>query len=881
MTATTATDALLEEYMRVINHKDSEILDLMAKVERLDVELRRKDDRYKIKVTELKSTLRDVQTTLSSAERNKGDEARELRALQEERDRLMHDVSTLRATVQRHEDHLKGVLRTSTKAHRHEGVSRERLEHEMRELKRAYDEKAQSALDRIAALEVQLNAAQQRVTAVTEESHQARTEGKKHAQRAAEYERELTATRGRLRDYVPRQEAAAEVQQLEERHRIIVAGLERELKRLRSDAAVETATSTRKDTMAVQLRGETQRLEQEAAAARRGQQDVELQLAQERLAAAQRLEEMKMVLETKLLEVREHNSQLAAECHRLEGDVAIMRQRVLEAEDQIGGSRRGWAEAEAAYEQEIHDLKVSLADWKRSADTNTRLVSQLQASLQAANEQTDTRVLRAEKEVSRLREQLDDAGSAAARATETLALKEAAITDARREMQRYTSTEQEMKRRLADAEAALQAALSDQRTAASQHAEELRELRSSESRGRSEAQREASILAQKLSHAEAELGRLASAIDVAHDKERQAARAQRETDAELSRLQVEATDKDATIAALRRGNETATSSSSTLQSHLDQTRKTLADSATENERLQLENAKLRFALQNRETETADVLANARRNEELARESANAAEQEVHTLTQRVRSLSSQLNDAEHRLTLEVAERNRQHSGFTEERQRITRESIGPLHEKIDVLTQQNQRVERALREKEEALAKLGNAAQERDDLRLRLEGALSEVTRLRATVSALQDAERSAALDRDGARKQRSELEAALAKLAGLQTTLDAAAREMGELHTREITLVTQVSARTAELSALNERYANADSLRKIAEKQIYELQQREMELNQRLEETRAANSMLQTCFDKQREQIETGRRMRELDLDARDRTRGSFAASH
>src|SRR4051812_14235792 len=104
MTATTATDALLEEYMRVINHKDSEILDLMAKVERLDVELRRKDDRYKIKVTELKSTLRDVQTTLSSAERNKGDEARELRALQEERDRLMHDVSTLRATIQRHED---------------------------------------------------------------------------------------------------------------------------------------------------------------------------------------------------------------------------------------------------------------------------------------------------------------------------------------------------------------------------------------------------------------------------------------------------------------------------------------------------------------------------------------------------------------------------------------------------------------------------------------------------------------------------------------------------------------------------------------------------------------------------------------------------------
>lgn len=94
--------------------------------------------------------------------------------------------------------------------------------------------------------------------------------------------------------------------------------------------------------------------------------------------------------------------------------------------------------------------------------------------------------------------------------------------------------------------------------------------------------------------------------------------------------------------------------------------------------------------------------------------------------------------------------------------------------------------------------------------------------------------------------------------------------KEVQTLRRQEADLLGQLQARKSEISALRERCANLESLKSISEASLAETQTRERGLLDKIEELRNAQQLMQLCFDKQQEQLEIGRRLRQQDAQMR-----------
>jgi chromosome segregation ATPase len=88
--------------------------------------------------------------------------------------------------------------------------------------------------------------------------------------------------------------------------------------------------------------------------------------------------------------------------------------------------------------------------------------------------------------------------------------------------------------------------------------------------------------------------------------------------------------------------------------------------------------------------------------------------------------------------------------------------------------------------------------------------------------------------------------------------------KEVQALRRQEADLLGQLQARKSEISALRERCANLESLKNISEATLAETQTRERDLMDKIEELRNAQQLMQLCFDKQQEQLEIGKRLRQ-----------------
>ncbi|KAK7197019.1 Trypanosome basal body component protein [Novymonas esmeraldas] len=100
----------------------------------------------------------------------------------------------------------------------------------------------------------------------------------------------------------------------------------------------------------------------------------------------------------------------------------------------------------------------------------------------------------------------------------------------------------------------------------------------------------------------------------------------------------------------------------------------------------------------------------------------------------------------------------------------------------------------------------------------------------------------------------------------GLEERVRELTKEVQMLRRQEADVLGQLQARKAELSALRERCANVESLKCISEASLAETQARERDLMEKIEELRSAQHLMQLCFDKQQEQLEVGRRLRQQD---------------
>lgn len=115
-------------------------------------------------------------------------------------------------------------------------------------------------------------------------------------------------------------------------------------------------------------------------------------------------------------------------------------------------------------------------------------------------------------------------------------------------------------------------------------------------------------------------------------------------------------------------------------------------------------------------------------------------------------------------------------------------------------------------------------------------------------------------------RRLQRHVEAANAKIESMT-------EELLQLRRQEAEVLGQMQARKAEVSALRERCANLESLKNISDASLAEVQSREHGLLEKLEEMRSAQHLMQLCFDRQQEQLDVGRRLREMKDSQANRT--------
>ncbi|CCW62653.1 unnamed protein product [Phytomonas sp. EM1] len=158
------------------------------------------------------------------------------------------------------------------------------------------------------------------------------------------------------------------------------------------------------------------------------------------------------------------------------------------------------------------------------------------------------------------------------------------------------------------------------------------------------------------------------------------------------------------------------------------------------------------------------------------------------------------------------------------------------------------------------------------DLKSQVAAAKANLERMREshqlTLGSVQQAHQA---DKDRIGKLQEQLSASNAELQRLQchavTQRDRIDSIEGELRTAraaEAELLARVQSLSSGISALREKCANLESLKNISDVAFAEAQQRERNLMAKLEELRNSQQLMQVCFDKQQEQLEVGRRLRE-----------------
>ncbi|KAG5478113.1 hypothetical protein LSCM4_05513 [Leishmania orientalis] len=265
-------------------------------------------------------------------------------------------------------------------------------------------------------------------------------------------------------------------------------------------------------------------------------------------------------------------------------------------------------------------------------------------------------------------------------------------------------------------------------------------------------------------------------------------------------------------------------------------------------------------------QTASLREKIAADEEKRSRDARAAEEEHRSLQRGYDKLKRQLDDR-------IVEQKHNEDELRELRaevaalQRVLGEKNREAKHEADQLAKEQGRLVVAVAAQEAAEQQCGEMQKQISFLRGQLETARMSHERV---VSEHQATQRARDVRLDAAQ---AELANAVAErrryqreVESLEQRVRELTKEMQMLRRQEADNLGQLQAYKAEASALRERCANIESLKNISEASLAETQARERDLLDKLEELRNAQHLMQLCFDKQQEQLEVGRRLRQQD---------------
>jgi chromosome segregation ATPase len=899
-----STEQLLEEYLRVINNKDSEINRLIREVERLQLDIRKKEDRYRARLVGLKEEIdRFHQNSTATAQQRQHEQAEMIR-LASENETLLADVTTLRNALQKSDDQLQGLLKASQKAQKHEAHAREKMEAEFNAVRRALEEKLYDTMRRSGQLESDLAVQDRRLQDGEKDATRWRAEAGKLQQEVNELGQLVKETKKRMKDLIPRDTVDMEISQLESRHSVVLSAIEKENNKLKDELRDECNRTARTEIALSDARRKCEELEKEIAMARRQAQDADLELSQAKLLHAQTMESYRrqfsedLTSTTSLLE-RERSARSAAE-----GEVVVLKQRATDAELQTQKLQGRLEIMEDALRQEITSLKQRLHEALTEVETTRRSSRSAVEEMDKLKAAMDTTKADSRTEISRLRAEIAHADDIVARHVQTITHQERLLEESRAQILSLQSDlsaerslalrrEEEQRVQRVNVEERQRVADDEKRQLIDRYEEALRERESMFVNERSskhrDFQKEKSAMSVQLQdmHEKVlasdrrceelrnELTSLREQFSHQQDREKNFQSTIRAQDEQIVALQLEVSERDASITTLRRSLEQTSSSYRSAQVSLSDIAAQLEHEKKQVAHLERQISSLSETCSRKDEEVAELNKQAKRLEEAASRHALDLQNELQSMKNKVQTLTTELHASQQQLAVQKIELNRVEARHAEDSAALQRDLLVPLQQKVDLVVNSNQRLNRELKERDAQVEDLSRQNTRLTDTIAMLQADLSSKDRkvqqltddleeqsqhthlLRRTQQQLSSAQ-------DELRRAKDDAAAMTRRIAQMEKQLEAQAKDIAELRDRELDNYAELNTRKAEVATWKEKCANLESLKNIADASVAEAGMRERDLLNKLDEMRQAQQMMQLCFDKQQEQLEIGRRIRE-----------------
>jgi chromosome segregation ATPase len=409
-------DELLQDYLRIINDKDTEILDLVARVQALETEQRKTEERAKTRIRALKESAGELQVDAEAAVRRLADAEGIVASLQRERDELRSDVETLRDAMYRQDNDLRAALRASEKAQKENGAA-------VQELSMELDARKREAADAAGALEHRLQA----TTRAMRESDDERTRLIKECaalqSRLEDRENQLREHKRQRKGLVPREDVTNEVRAVEARCNAEVTAAVRELERVRAEYTEEVHRAQRRDAALGEAREEARRVESQLHDARRVAQEAEMRAAQSQVAHAQRAEEMRADL------ALAHDKIAALESVRSGLD-----QERVTLQLRLDETKRAQQHSEVQLRTELERLRDRAIEGNAEIESLKRVAQQQDAMLAQARERADRIAEERAGEVRQLRDDVHRFSAAAQQSATAASTNEKVIVQMRDEL---------------------------------------------------------------------------------------------------------------------------------------------------------------------------------------------------------------------------------------------------------------------------------------------------------------------------------------------------------------------------------------------------------------------------------------------------------------
>lgn len=898
-----STAELLDDYIRVINAKDTENTRLLRENELLQLELRKKDDKFQSKLMNFRAELERLQAAASGQSQKHAEESETRTRLVRENEALKSDMLSLRDALRRSEDQLQSLTKVSSKAQRHESHAREKLESEFRHVRANLEERLFEALQRCAQLESTAAVGGSKATDAEKEVTRWKIEAQRLQHENSEQHFAIKELKRRCREMIPRDLAEKEAQQLEDRFRSQLNATETECGRLRDLCREESLRAQRLESLLLETRKRVEDGEHELALSRRQFEELTAAYTQMKLHSTGTLEDLRKDAAAESRALREQLEKERLARIALDGEVISTKQRLADmsslASQQSSKAAQELQRLEednAGLRRRSQDLQSEVETLKRQLQLESDAVRLLQAKSAAARSETDTEIskLRSqlihtedvvgnrESELSKLQTSLNEARSAATELQAELTAERTAC------MKR----EQEIRAKQLQIEELTQSAEATRRLMSESHDDQLRAARLQIEEERAARQRDVHRLttsyASQLRDSEerftaaernvtelrSEISTLREEIAIRTEKERSLLCSQTTSDQRITDVQLTLSEREASLQTLRRNYEQVCAALKERDAELETTNRLLSQ---EREATRVASSKIAALQDTVRVRDADLLherQHVSQLEQSAMKTSAELQRELTSQRDTIQQLGNDLSTSQQRCAMLEAELRRSERQHNDDAAALQREVVAPLHAKVETLQAQIQRLQREVSDRDDRLQEQKRESAKLNETILFVQGELTskekKVGQLTEDLEACQSqlvafrrTQQQLSSSLEDTRRVQSEAMTLSERMKSIELIIETKTREISALQDREIDLVSEVSKYRSEVVTLKERYANLESLKAISDQSVTEMQQRERDLLEKLEELRTAQAMMQVCFDKQQEQLELGRKLR------------------